>query len=81
LMSLQFIKPMQGPWGIEMSKLVTTANFSNPDDAYAALLAAHEGLDERESAQLNMKLVLLLANHIGDIEVLNEALHVAGSKP
>jgi len=44
------------------------------DDFYEALLAAHEGLDDRESAALNARLVLLLANHIGSLPVLREAL-------
>jgi hypothetical protein len=53
------------------------------DDFYEALLAAHEGLDEEESAALNARLVLLLANHIGSLQVLREALSLAraGVKP
>lgn len=47
------------------------------DDFYEALLAAHEGLDARESAALNARLVLLLANHIGNLPVLREALALA----
>jgi hypothetical protein len=44
------------------------------DDFYAALMAAHEGLNETDSRRLDARLVLLLANQIGDIEVLKEAL-------
>jgi Protein of unknown function (DUF2783) len=47
------------------------------DDFYEALLAAHQGLDEKESAALNARLVLLLANHIGSLPVLREALALA----
>jgi uncharacterized protein DUF2783 len=47
------------------------------DDFYEALLAAHEGLDDKESAALNARLVLLLANHIGSLPVLREALSLA----
>jgi hypothetical protein len=47
------------------------------DDFYEALLAAHEGLDDKESAALNARLVLLLANHVGSLLVLREALSLA----
>jgi hypothetical protein len=47
------------------------------DDFYEALLAAHEGLDDDESAALNARLALLLANHIGSLPVLREALALA----
>jgi Protein of unknown function (DUF2783) len=47
------------------------------DDFYEALLAAHEGLDDKESAALNARLVLLLANHIGSLPALREALSLA----
>lgn len=47
------------------------------DDFYAALMAAHEGLAPEESARLNARLVLILANLVGDLEVLNKALAAA----
>ena len=47
------------------------------DDFYEALLAAHQGLDDKESAALNARLVLLLANHIGSLPALREALALA----
>jgi hypothetical protein len=47
------------------------------DDFYEALLAAHQDLDERQSAALNARLVLLLANQIGSLPVLCEAIAVA----
>ncbi|MBO6727925.1 MAG: DUF2783 domain-containing protein [Rhizobiaceae bacterium] len=47
------------------------------DDFYAALMAAHEGLSFEESARLNARLVLLLANQVGDLEALKKALAAA----
>ena len=44
------------------------------DDFYAALIRAHEGLSDADSQALNARLVLILANHIGDLAVLQEAL-------
>ena len=57
--------------------LNTKPNIANPDGFYADLLARHEGLSDDESAALNARLVLLLANHIGDQQVLAEALIAA----
>ena len=54
--------------------LTLTPNLTRPDDAYALLLAAHEGLSKEASDALNARLILLLANHIGDAEVLHQAL-------
>jgi anthranilate phosphoribosyltransferase len=53
------------------------SNSPDPDALYAAILAAHEGLSESESVALNARLILLLANHIGDRAVLDEALAAA----
>ena len=47
------------------------------DDFYAALMAAHEGLSFEESARLNARLVLLLANEVGDPERLKKVLAAA----
>lgn len=58
-------------------RLVTDPNIADPDAFYEALLAAHRDLSDEESAALNARLVLLLANHVGDIEVLREALEEA----
>ena len=55
----------------------TELRIPDPDGFYAALLAAHEGLGEAQSADLNARLVLLLANHIGSLPVLREALAAA----
>lgn len=57
--------------------LVTTANFSAADDFYEALIDAHRDLDDVQSQELNAKLVLLLANHVGANAVLREALDAA----
>jgi hypothetical protein len=60
-----------------MSGLVTTLNLPDPDGFYAALLKAHDGLPEAESVALNARLVLILANHVGDAKVLEAALKLA----
>ncbi len=44
------------------------------DDVYAALVAAHDGLTSAESARLQARLVLLLANQVGDAAVVLEAI-------
>ncbi len=54
-----------------------TPNIPDPDGFYDELLAAHAGLTEDESDALNARLILLLANHIGDREVLRAALDAA----
>ena len=71
-----------------MAHLNTQPNFGTPgeralhaftpgDDFYEALIEAHRGLSDDTSRLLNARLVLLLANHIGDLRVLREALTVA----
>ena len=57
--------------------LITDPHLESPDDFYEALIAAHDGLGEAESHALNARLVLLLANHVGTLEVLREALAAA----
>ena len=57
--------------------LITEAHLSSPDDFYEALIQAHEGLSVEESHALNARLVLLLANHIGSLEILREAVAAA----
>jgi len=52
-------------------------NLARPDDFYADLLAAHEGLPKTDSDALNARLILVLANQIGDNEVLRECLKAA----
>jgi hypothetical protein len=57
--------------------LITSPNLDAPDDFYEALIDAHAGLDAAASHALNARLVLLLANHIGSLSVLREALSAA----
>ncbi len=57
--------------------LNTQNNFESPDDFYEALLNAHQDLTLQQSQAMNARLVLLLANHIGLNQVLNEALKEA----
>lgn len=57
--------------------LITNPNLSAPDDFYEALINAHQDLTIDESQAFNARLVLLLANHIGDLAVLQEALQAA----
>lgn len=57
-----------------MSMLNIEPNIADMDAFYEQLIATHEGLSEDESHLLNAKLVLLLANHIGDLDVLKDAL-------
>jgi hypothetical protein len=57
--------------------LTLTPNLPDPDDFYDELLAAHDGLSKAESDALNARLVLTLSNHIGDRQVLRQALQVA----
>ncbi len=57
-----------------MSKLTLTANIPGADDFYAELIEAHDGLSKAESDALYARLVLTLANHIGESAVLTEAL-------
>src|SRR5258708_11718024 len=57
--------------------LSTSSNFAKPDDAFRAIVEAHRGLSDAQSADLHAALVLVLANHIGDLDVLNEAIVLA----
>jgi hypothetical protein len=54
-----------------------TRNASAPDEIYAAIIEMHEGLDEKESGEANARLILILANHIGDATVIKEAARIA----
>lgn len=62
-----------------MTDLITSPNIPDPDGFYARLIAAHDGLTDDESAALNARLLLLLANHIGDPTILEQALKAASS--
>ena len=61
-----------------MKQLVTDWNLGNAgDDVYAALINAHADLTEDQSRRLDLRMILLLANHIGDDAVITEALRRA----
>jgi hypothetical protein len=62
-----------------MSRLITEPNLVDPDGFYGELLGLHEGHENAESEALNARLILILANHIGDREVLREAFALAAS--
>ncbi len=57
--------------------LNTNANIAAPDEFYEALIDLHRDLSDEQSALVNAKLVLLLANHVGDAQVLREAMMAA----
>ena len=60
-----------------MHALNTEPNLAAPDDFYEALLAMHRDLTDAQSSIANAKLILLLANHIGDADVLRAAMTAA----
>ena len=60
-----------------MGTLNVEPNIAAPDDYYEELVEAHRNLSPEASARLNAKLILLLANHVGDLEVLRQAIATA----
>lgn len=60
-----------------MADLITTTQLADPDAAYNMLVDAHRDLDGNQSAELNARLVLLLVNHVGDLDVLAQAIALA----
>lgn len=62
-----------------MANLVTTSRFPNPDAAYGILAGARRDLSEQAAAEFDARLVLILANHIGDLDVLRQAIALAAS--
>ncbi|WP_322514510.1 DUF2783 domain-containing protein [Rhodopseudomonas palustris] len=57
--------------------LSTQSNFADPDAAYRLIVEAHRGLGDEQSAALDAALVLILANHIGNLDLLREAVTLA----
>lgn len=57
-----------------MNHLTTQSQFASPDDFYERLIDAHRELSLEQSHAMNAALVLLLSNHIGDLDVVSEAL-------
>jgi hypothetical protein len=62
-----------------MTRLRTQSQFADPDAAYVALVEARRGLSDEAAADLDTRLVLILANHVGDLDVLEEAIALAKS--
>lgn len=60
-----------------MAELILTPNLARADDVYEKLVGLHAGLSEAESLRIWAKLVLTLANHIGDAEVIGQAIAIA----
>lgn len=58
-------------------KLNLKPNLARPDAFYEKLLQAHDGLGAEQSAAFNARLILTLANHVGDEQALEEAIAVA----
>ncbi len=59
--------------------LNTNANIAKIDDFYQELIDIHRNLSDKQSIKVNAKLILLLANHIGDNDILHEAMKIAKS--
>lgn len=62
-----------------MATLRTAPNLSDPDGIYQRLIELHAGRDDADSFRINARLILLLANHIGDRETIIEAIRLAGA--
>ena len=62
-----------------MNTLNLNPNIPNGDDFYEKLLNAHERLNKEQSDALNARLILILSNHIGDMDILEQALNAAKS--
>ena len=60
-----------------MATLNIEPNMKNFDAFYEVLIDVHRSLSPTQSQEVNAKLVLLLANHIGDIDVLKDAMQRA----
>lgn len=64
-----------------MSQLNTAPNIVDADDFYEELLTAHQDLSKSESDAVNARLILILANHIGDRSILSDAILLAKPTP
>ncbi len=60
-----------------MADLITRPNLPDPDGFYADLIKAYEVLDEEAVNAFSARLILLLTNHIGDWEVISQAVEEA----
>jgi len=61
-------------------KLTLEPNLADPDGFYQALIDSQRDMSDEEASAMNCRLILILANHIGDLEVISEALAAAGGK-
>lgn len=59
------------------SVLNRTPNIPDPDGFYQELIDSQRDLDDVQAEVMNAKLVLILANHIGDRQVLSQAIALA----
>ena len=59
----------------------TALNLPDADGFYEQLLDAHLGLDSKQSELLNARLILLLANQVGEAKVLRECVEAAATMP
>ena len=62
-----------------MTALIRHPNLDRVDDIYEQLLAMHDGLDEAQSLKVSARLILVLANHVGDSQVVLSAIALARS--
>lgn len=62
-----------------MPKLNLEPNLTDPDAFYEALTDVHRRCTPETSERINARLVLLLANHVGDVEMLREAIEIAAA--
>ena len=60
-----------------MKELEINPNIETPDDVYEAILKAHEGMNEKESYEYNARLILVLANQIGEKKLIFKAIEAA----
>lgn len=66
------------PDAVSLPSLILVPNITDPDSFYEELIESQRPLTEEASQLMNCKLILILANHIGDRRVLREALKAAG---
>jgi hypothetical protein len=60
-----------------MTRLNTEPNVALSDDVYQLLIDMHHGMSDEESRRLNARLILLLVNHVGDADIIRQAIALA----
>jgi len=60
-----------------MTKLHAESRIGDPDAFYAELIELHRGLSDQQARLLDARLILLLANEIGDLDLLRQAMATA----